>query len=117
MPHNDKYHAILQRREPTERQKKIANHVFNVVLNDKRRACASILRSWNRSKVTQAEIDYWLLFLVDRFFFSEARRRLFVADYGVTAKIEQMKEAGSWPPPAKYNQHLLPMFRQAYHWP
>ena len=68
-------------------------------------------------QVSQVEIDYWLLFIVDQYSASLSRRNFYVADFNVVGKIKHAKESGTWPLPVTRNQHFLPMFRLAYNFP
>ncbi|QLG87604.1 hypothetical protein HQ393_04665 [Chitinibacter bivalviorum] len=67
--------------------------------------------------VSQAEIDYWLLFIVDQFGALPYRREYYVVAWDVVGKIKRQKESGQWPPPARKNIQFLPMFRAAYGFP
>jgi len=42
-------------------------------------------------EVSQVEIDYWLLFIVDKFSLSPRGRACYVADYDVIGKIKRAR--------------------------
>lgn len=107
--------AATKRREDKRRYD--LNRVFNTHLSQAQTMRRAYLIQWKRDHVTETEIAYWLMFVLDRFYPSEERRNRFVRDFNVVQKINRMKDAGEWPPPARYNEHLLHMFRLAYDWP
>ena len=79
---------------------------------------AEIINKWQvKSLHSQIEIDYFLLFIVDKYYACESRRRWYTQDYAVSSKISHFKEAGQWPLEPVHNQHFLTMFKLAYHFP
>jgi hypothetical protein len=81
----------------------------------------NILKCWGvpakPDSVTQVELNYWLLFIVDAYSANEIRRNVYIADWDVRGKITRLKQAGKWPKPPERNLHFLDMFRLAYHFP
>lgn len=91
---------------------------LNLLLQQGHAKKARLLAAWRHDpSVSQAEIDYWLLFIVDKYFATETRRAWYVADFGVVDKITQSKKRGEFPPVPRHNAHFLPMFKLAYGFP
>ena len=88
------------------------------MMNTRRLIKADILRGWQvKTLHTQAEIDYFLLFIVDKYYAVPSRRAWYVQAWAVESKISHFKSTGEWPLEPRYNQHFLTMFKLAYHFP
>lgn len=69
--------------------------------------------------VTQADIDYWLIFITNLYGGRPQRIKLYLHSYNVYGKISEFKRTGQWPPAPHKNKNMLPLFKMAYRdkWP